>query len=100
MPSSRIADYYLGYMDGCVYLDFNKDKEDRIYLRRISFDRYGCCNLDSDRKSLNKEDSAIFKDLMTNNLNDQILLLEIVKKAIDINRTLIWQDALEEYHLI
>ena len=44
MPSTRKADYYLGGLDSSVFIDFNRTKENRISLVRISFDGYGCCD--------------------------------------------------------
>lgn len=99
MPDSRAADYYLGYLDGCVFLDFNNYGNDRICLKRISFDGYGCCELGEQAASLDIEDSGIFKTIFKENLKDQNRLLTIVKKSIALNRQYIWQDALEEYDL-
>jgi hypothetical protein len=101
MPSSRPADYHLGYMSGCVFLDFDNFEKDKIRLIRISFDRYGCCELEDHSIPLNVEDSKIFKNfLIKDDITDQNILLTIVKKVISINKTLIWEDALAEYHLI
>lgn len=35
MPESRLADYYLAYHDGCVFLDFNNHDNDRICLKEF-----------------------------------------------------------------
>ena len=100
MPSSRSADYYLGYMDGCIFLDFDNFGDDRIRLKRISFDGYGCCGLGEHSTPLTAEDSKVFKDIFTKKeIKDQNMLLTIVKKAIALNKDLIWEDALVEYHL-
>ena len=76
MPESRLADYYLAYHDGCVFLDFNNHANPLDY-----------------------NDSQIFKTLFKTNLKDQNLLLKIIKKSIAHNRQEIWTDALEEYNL-
>jgi hypothetical protein len=99
MPSSRPADYYLGYLDGCVFIDFNNYDNNRVYLKRRSFDGYGCCNLEDNATPLSVEDSAAFKALINNGLNNQDLLLTIIKKALALNAKLVWQDALEAYNL-
>lgn len=99
MPESRLADYYLAYHDGCVFLDFNNHDNDRICLKRISFDGYGCCELGDQANPLDYNDSQIFKTLYKTNLKDQNLLLKIIKKSIAHNRQEIWTDALEEYNL-
>jgi hypothetical protein len=99
MPASRPADYYLGYLDGCVFLDFNNYDTERVCLKRISFDGYGCCKLKDDAIPLDANDSKNFKRLFKENLDDQDMLLTIVKKAIALNKQDIWGDALEEYKL-
>lgn len=99
MPESRIADYYLGYMGGCLFFDFNNYDNDRITLKRISFDGFGCCELDDRAIPMDKEDSRNFKILFKDNLKDQKMLLTIVKKAITLNKHAIWADALEGYNL-
>jgi hypothetical protein len=72
MPDSRKADLYLGCIDGSVFLDFNYTTDNRINLCRISFDGYGCCNLDNDAKSLDDQSSRVFIDEMRkDNLNQE-----------------------------
>ena len=100
MPASRPADYYLGYLDGCVFLDFDNVEDDKICLVRISFDGYGCCGLEDHRIPLSIEDSKKFKDILQNNISDQEELLKIVKRAVVLNKENILADALEEYELI
>lgn len=99
MPSSRLADYYLGYMDGCVFLDFSNYDSERVSLIRISFDGYGCCELGKNSVPLNEDDSRTFKDIIKKDVKEQRVLLRLVKHAIGLNKKLIWNDALEEYHL-
>lgn len=100
MPPSRPADYYLGYLDGCVFLDFDNVDNDKVCLKRISFDGYGCCELAGRAVPLNENDSKVFKDIIQGKVKDQNTLSAIVKKAIGLNKMLIWTDALEEYNLI
>ncbi len=99
MPASRPADYYLGYLDGCVFIDFDNSDDDRICLKRISFDGYGCCQLGDNANPLSPDDSKYFKNIYEDNLNDQSALLTIIKKAITLNKQNIWADALEKYEL-
>ena len=100
MPSSRPADYHLGYMDGCVFLDFEDYNSVKVSLVRISFDGYGCCELDANSVPLNENDSITFKDIIKKDVIEQGILLRLVKQAIELNKDLIWKDAIEEYHLI
>ncbi len=99
MPSSRPADYYLGYQDGCVFIDFDNYDKERVCLKRISFDGYGCCDLGDKSTPLTIEDSLTFKNILNNEIKDQNILLSIIKKALDLNKTYVWQDAINEYGL-
>lgn len=99
MPSSRPADYYLGYMEGSVFLDFNNIASNQVSLIRISFDGYGCCELGRDSTPLNEDDSRTFMRIVQEKITEQKALLAIVKQAINLNKDLIWSDALKEYYL-
>ncbi|AZS49307.1 hypothetical protein DM558_00285 [Entomomonas moraniae] len=99
MPSSRPADYYLSCLGGSVFIDFN-NLGNRVSIVRISFDGYGCCNLGVDTIPLDEEDSAVFKkNMKSKNFNQRVMSL-IVRKAISLNASLIWTDALKKYELI
>ncbi|MFN7116236.1 MAG: hypothetical protein ACK4TA_05515 [Saprospiraceae bacterium] len=100
LPETRKADYYLGCLDGSVFIDFNRSEDNRIYLRRISFDGYGCCNLDKDSNFLNNLDSKKFIEELEKQELDQAIITSLVKIAIKINKEHIWTDAIEEYGLI
>ena len=100
MPSTRKADYYLGCLDGSVFIDFNLTIENQISLVRISFDGYGCCDLDEKGLSLNLIDSAKFIDQMKKEQLNQDVTSRLVKEIIRINQNQIWVDAIKEYGLI
>lgn len=100
MPSSRQADYYIGCLDGSVFIDFNRCPNGQVCLKRISFDKYGCYQLNEKVNPLNKEDSQAFRQMMDTQQINQLSLLSIVKKTIQANKTEISQEALDEYNLI
>ncbi len=100
MPSSRPADYYLGYLDGCVFLDFNNVGQNRICLKRISFDGFGCCELTEKAIALDSTDSNVFRDIVQDEVKDQNTLRTIVTRAIVLNKDLIWAAALKHYDLV
>jgi len=99
MPDTRPADYYLGCFGGSVYMDFDNYENERIRLKRISFDGYGCCNLNDEAIPMNEVDSYAFKEIIEAQLTDQSRLRDIIKKTLLSNRNLIWEDALKEYGL-
>lgn len=100
MPNSRPANYYLGYLEGSVFIDFDNYENERICLKRISFDGYGCCNLGDQAIPMDEDDSRVFKELIESRLSDQSRITSIVKKTILNNKKLIWEDALVEYNLL
>ncbi|GFZ87819.1 hypothetical protein GCM10011531_19190 [Aquaticitalea lipolytica] len=99
MPESRKADYYLSCLDSSVFIDFNRSNENLISLVRISFDGYGCCNLDEKSKQLSHEDSQKFIEEIEQDKLNQEIITKLVKNAININKKHIWADALEKYNL-
>lgn len=100
MPKTRKADYYLGCLDSCVFIDFNRTNENRIYLKRISFDGYGCCTLERGSNELSQIDSKEFIEEIEKENLDQATITKLVKQIISINKEYIWNDALERYNLI
>ena len=100
MPSSRIADFYLGCLDGCVFIDFDLSKDCYIFIRRISFDGYGCCDLNERVIPMNREESQTFIDTYKNDVLNQEIMSLLITNTIEINKEHIWQDALKEYGFI
>ena len=100
MPKTRKADFYLGCLDGSVFIDFNLTKDNLISLCRISFDGYGCCNIMETKNLLNSELSKKFIEEISKDELDQKKLTPLIKEIIKINHEYIWADALEEYNLV
>jgi hypothetical protein len=100
MAETRKADFYLGCLDSSVYIDLNLSSDNLISLCRISFDRYGCCNITDTKNLLNFELSKKFLEEIKKDKLDQDKLTPLIKEIIKINQNHIWADALEEYNLI
>jgi len=100
MPDSRKADFYLGCLEGSVFIDFNLTADKLINLCRISFDGYGCCNLDKNVKCLDKELSKDFIFQINKDNIEQEKMTKLVLELIQLNKDYVWTDALEEYNLI
>lgn len=100
MPKTRPADFYLGCLDGCIFMDFGLTDKGCISLLRISFDGFGCCGLGDSGVPMSKEDSELFiKTYKRKELNQEVMTL-LVKKTIQANETHIWGEALKRYNLI
>lgn len=100
MPDTRKADFYLGCLDGSVFIDFNQSNDGLISLCRISFDGYGCCNIPAKANSLDAGMSKKFIEEIEKDELDQKKLTPLVKEAVRINQDYIWTDALEEYNFL
>ena len=100
MPHRDRSNYFLGCLVGSIFMDFDDCDGERIRLKRISFDGYGCCDLRDQAIPMNEVDSGAFKEIIKATLSDQSRLSTIVKKTLWGNRKLIWEDALNEYGLI
>lgn len=98
MPETRQADYHLGCLGGSVFIDFNLNNIGQVYLKRISFDGYGCCEIKK-TKTLDQNDSIIFVTVMDKELTDYKVIEGLVNTLIRFNSNSIWSDALEEYKL-
>lgn len=100
MPNSRPADSYISYADGSVFMDFGHEY-DIVRLVRISFDGYGCCDLDRDTIiPMNSQDSSEFLSMYSAWTLDQSKMRDILRRTIEDNKSSIWNDALREYHLL
>ena len=95
MPKSRIADYHLEFNDFTVCLDFMENEEGLIYMRRISFDGYGCCEVNSPNTNLNPHESNLFVNQFKSGVLNQDLTKSLVEKLITTNSEYIWEDALK-----
>lgn len=100
MPDSRQADFYLGCLNGCIFLDFNYTTNKQIQLSRISFDGYGCCNIGINALCLDNQFSKEFIDEIGKEHLDQEKITKVVLELIRLNKDNIWSDALREYNLI
>ena len=94
---SRKADFQLGGFDDSVFIDMNVGNDDCIYLKRISFDGYGCCDVGEPRHYLNRTDSIEFISHLEKQDLDQNKALRYLYKLIKLNQDHIWPDAYAEY---
>jgi hypothetical protein len=69
-------------------------------LKRISFDGYGCCELQNFDNKLDQKDSEKFIQEIGKEFINQDIVEWLIKKLIKINAFQIWKNALEEYNLI
>lgn len=106
MPRTREADYYLGCLNGSIFMDFDKSSSNQIFLKRISFDGFGCCNLRNNEQQLSVSETEQFISILTNQeimeevMVDQKEINHLVLKLIELNKKEIWSGALKKYQLL
>ena len=95
MPYTRTADYILGCCDGSVFIDLNLNSKGQVYLQRISFDGYGCCEVKFS-KPLDQNKSLRLIEEMQKNVINQRIIEHLVLNLISINSDKIWNEALKK----
>lgn len=96
---TRPCKYCLVLQNGSVFADFNVDKKGCLYLVRISFDSYGCLELEDTIGKINYDKSQyLIQQIQQDNFcldAGQILSNYFIK-----NKKFLWVDALNMYQLI
>lgn len=100
MPPSRSSRYCLSLQDDSVFADFDIDDQGRIFLLRISFDGYGCCETAEFARSMSAEDSNEFVNLIETDRVNSPETRAILSRFLRDNSDVIWKDALLEHQLI
>ena len=99
MMPTRPCCHCLNLHDGCVFADFDVNEDGLIYLRRISFDGYGCCGIEAPRL-MNEEDSRTLIEWIEANDVDHDAAHELLARYFSQHKDIIWPDALAEYDLL
>lgn len=100
MPSSRSSRYCLSIQNDSVFADFDVDNEGCVFLIRISFDGYGCCDTTGKARIMSPDRSRKLVDLIE---ADDVVsgeLAVILSQYFRENSDVIWKDALEEHDLL
>ncbi|MFO1449852.1 MAG: hypothetical protein U1F61_16965 [Opitutaceae bacterium] len=98
-PPLRECRFCLCLQQGSVYADFYVDGEGRAFLRRISFDGYGCCS--GDFKKMELEDSRLLiAAVESRTIGDDAKVKALLQSYFRDNTHLIWSDALACHELV
>jgi hypothetical protein len=71
-----------------------------LYLVRISFDRYGCCDAPADVGRMSREDSSLLLGMDARNAVDPRAAEPILRNYFAENQERLWDDALREHGLV
>ena len=101
MPT-RPCVFCLALQDGSVFADFDVDSTGSAFLVRISFDGYGCCHIEegSGIGTISPDDTAEILAAIEGRTLQSPGIVRILENYFDHNRSLLWQDALEDHQLI
>jgi hypothetical protein len=99
MPT-RPCRFCLCLQGGSVFADFDTDDGDMVSLRRISFDGYGCCDVEESVTRMNSEDSRLLLDAIAGGELGSVQVAEALRRYFRENKDVIWSDALEENDLL
>lgn len=82
-----------------MFADFDLDGAGQLFLRRISFDGYGCCR-DVAFTKMNLDDSSLLMQAVERDAVDQPQVDAALRTYFRENSGIIWSDALASYDLL
>jgi hypothetical protein len=98
MPT-RPCSFCLSLQGGSVFADFDTDDAGSVSLRRISFDGYGCCHVESTRR-MTSADSRLLLDAVARGELESVQIKEVLRRYFRESKDVIWSDALAEHDLL
>ncbi|WP_218081758.1 hypothetical protein [Anthocerotibacter panamensis] len=98
MPT-RSCSFCLCLQGGSVFADFDTDDAGIISLRRVSFDGYGCCEVESTTR-MSSGDSRLLLDAIARSEFESVQVEEVLRRYFRESKDVIWSDALAEHDLL
>ncbi|HEY1067976.1 MAG TPA: hypothetical protein VGE52_17765 [Pirellulales bacterium] len=98
MPT-RPCSFCLSLQGGGVFADFDKDDAGALFIRRISFDGYGCCHVES-AVSMSSDDSRLLLDAVAHGGLETVEIEEVLRRYFRECKDVIWNDALAAHDLL
>lgn len=98
MPS-RPCNYCLELQDSSVFADFVIDSAGHLFLKRISFDRFGCCEPEAGTGKMGMADSKRLISAIESGTLESPDVGHILRHYFIENKELLWEDALLENNL-
>ncbi|MFC3913500.1 hypothetical protein ACFOSS_08485 [Pseudaeromonas sharmana] len=99
MPT-RPCNYGLALQDDSVFADFGLSEKGSLYLVRISYDGYGCCEPKAAITEMDDEKSKLLISAIERNDFQSVEIQEIVSGYFREHKHELWEDALLEHKLI
>jgi hypothetical protein len=98
MPT-RPCSFCLSLQGDSVFADFDTDDDGLISLRRISFDGFGCCRVESTKK-MSSGDSQLLLDAIARGELESVQVEDVLRRYFRGSKDGIWSDALAEHDLL
>lgn len=95
---SRPCRFCLSLQDDSVFADFDVDEKGRAFLRRISFDGYGCCY--GEFRKMTLDDSRFLIDSVERGAVQDPKIEVVLRTYFEENADVIWSDALATHELL
>ena len=101
MPT-RPCKYCLALQGDSVFVDFDINENDCLYLVRISFDGYGCCDPDKQKGigEISLDESNRLISIIESGGFDNPKASEILSSYFKKNEASLWGDALKDHELL
>jgi len=99
MPT-RPCSFCLCLQGGSVFADFDADQTGVISLRRISFDGFGCYEMEEPNPRMEPVDSRLLLESINQSKVGIRQVEEILQRFFRANAEVIWSDALAEHDLL
>ena len=99
MPT-RPCSFCLCLQGGSVFADFDTNDAGIISLRRISFDGFGCCQVEESITRMSSGDSRLLLDAIARGELESVQVEETLRRYFRENKDAIWSDALTEHGLL
>ncbi|WP_415844734.1 hypothetical protein ACMYUJ_17735 [Stutzerimonas zhaodongensis] len=98
--STRPCKYCLALQDYAVFADFQINENGNLYLVRISYDGYGCCEPENKIMGIEiKNTNQLISAIESNNLKTQTVTA-VLRGCFRAHKDVLWEDALLEHKLI
>ncbi len=99
MPS-RPCRFSLGLQDDSVFADFDVDDDGHVFLRRISFDGYGCCSAPEAIRRMPVDHSRTLLESVDRQAVADPRVEAILRVYFRENADVLWSDALSTHELL
>ena len=98
--ATRPCRFCLSLQDSSVFADFDVDDVGHAFLRRISFDGFGCCDGSGAFRKMRKDDSHVLIEAVESGAVETPSVETALRTYFRENLDVIWRDALACHELL